>query len=75
MRPFLILAAALMFGVAGGYGWSDLTRPAPHVHVPKVPKAKPIVIPETTADKQWQERADDEPDTSSGAEAAAAPAD
>lgn len=58
MRAILILAAALMFGVAGGYAWSDLARPAPHVHVPKVPKARPIVIPETSADQQWQERAD-----------------
>lgn len=65
MRAILILAAALMFGVAGGYGWFDLTRSAPHVHVPKVPRERAIVIPQSSADRQWQERADDGAGTAS----------
>jgi len=59
MRAVLIVLAAVMFGLAGGYAWSAIGRPPVHVHVPKVPKTKPLVIPETAADEEWQIRAED----------------
>ena len=60
MRALLVLAAALMFGLAGGYAWSVLSTPRRHVHVPKAvnPPAPPVL--ETTEDKQWTERAANE---------------
>jgi hypothetical protein len=59
MRAVLVLVAAVMFGLAGGYAWSAMARHPAHVHVPKVPKAARIVIPETPADSQWTARADE----------------
>jgi len=59
MRAVLILMAAVMFGLAGGYAWSAMSRPAPHAHVRKVPKTKPLVIPESAADQDWQARAEE----------------
>jgi len=69
MRALLVLAAALMFGLAGGYAWAELAAPKRHVHVPKAvnPPAPPVV--ESTADEQWSARADDKAN-----EAAAEPA-
>lgn len=55
----MVLVAALMFGVLGGYGWSVMARRPQHAHIPKVPKAEKLVIPDSTADKQWEERADE----------------
>ena len=59
MRAVLIFVAAVMFGLAGGYAWSVMSRPAAHVDVPKVPKTKPLAIPESAADEDWQTRAED----------------
>jgi hypothetical protein len=72
MRAVLILVAALMFGLAGGYPWSELSAPRPHIHVPKAinPPAPPVV--ESAADEQWSARAVDE---NSVAPAKADPAD
>jgi hypothetical protein len=58
MRAVLVLVAALMLGLAGGYAWSSLTPAQAHVRVPKVPKARPIVIPESVEDEQWSTRAE-----------------
>ena len=69
MRVVLIFAAAVMFGLAGGYAWSAFSAPKPHVHVPKARTALPPPVPESAADKHWTERAEDKP-----APAAAAPA-
>jgi len=59
MRAVLILVAAVMFGLAGGYAWFVMSRPAAHAHVRKVPREKPLAIPETAADQDWQTRAED----------------
>lgn len=69
MRSLMILLAALMFGLAGGYGWSVMARRPQHVRVPKVPKPEKLVVPESAADRQWAERADE-----NGIEASSAPA-
>ena len=61
MRAVAVLGTALMIGLTGGYAWSALTRPKPHVHVPRVPKAQPPVVLESDADEQWAKRAE-EPD-------------
>lgn len=55
----MLLAAAVMFGVLGGYGWSVMARRPQPAHVPKVPKPEKLVIPDSAADKQWEERADE----------------
>lgn len=57
MRSLMLLFAAVMFGLLGGYGWSVMARRPQHVHVPKVPKPEKLVVPESAADKQWAERA------------------
>lgn len=63
MRALLILAAALMFGLAGGYAWAELSAPRRHVHVPKAinPPAPPVI--ESTADVEWSNRAENEPES------------
>ena len=68
MRAILVLVAAVMFGLAGGFAWSAMARHPAHAHVPKAPKAARIVVPETPVDRQWAARADD----SDGAAAAVA---
>lgn len=59
MRAVLILFAAVMFGLAGGYGWSAMTPARAHVRVPKPVDATPPPIPESAADREWAERAMD----------------
>ena len=59
MRSLMVLLAALMFGLLGGYGWSVMARRPQPAHVPKVPKPEKLVIPDSAADKQWEERADE----------------
>ena len=59
MRVVLVLVAAVMFGLAGGYAWSAMARHPAHVHVPKAPKPARFVIAETPTDQQWAARADD----------------
>lgn len=71
MRVLLILAAAVMFGLAGGYAWSAFSAPKPHVHVPKARIALPPPVPQSAADKQWTERAEDKPEPAAAAPAAA----
>jgi len=61
MRAVLILVAAVMFGLAGGYAWSVMSAPQAHVHVPKVPKSNPLVIPESATDHDWETRSEDKP--------------
>ena len=62
MRAIVVLVASMMLGLAGGYTWSAMTRPKAHVRVPKVPKTKSIVIPETALDEQWSRRAEEPED-------------
>lgn len=59
MRAVLVLVAAVMFGLAGGYAWSALATRPRHVHVPKPVEATPPPLAETAADREWHERADD----------------
>jgi len=61
MRAVLLVVAAVMFGLAGGYAWSAIGVPSPHVHVPPIPKTKPLEIPETPADQEWATRGDGKP--------------
>lgn len=59
MRVAQILIAAVTLGLAAGYAWSALLPHKAHVHVPRPATVEPIVIPETAADKQWADRAQD----------------
>ena len=60
MRAVQIVLAAVMVGLAGGYGWSALSRHAPAVHIPKA-VAPPVVEVAPTADhRQWAARGIDE---------------
>ncbi len=68
MRTKLLIAAAAMFGLAGGYAWSALTAPVPTA--PKPPKAAVIALPASpeerpaALDEEWTSRSVDEPSTS-----------
>ena len=46
MRAVLIILAAVLFGLAGGYAWSAVD-------------ATPPPLPESAQDQQWTARADD----------------
>lgn len=61
----MLVAAAALFGLAGGYGWSVLN--APHAKLPPHPKAAFMPIPPSpeeqpaASDVQWTAEADDQP--------------
>lgn len=64
MRSLLILAAAAMLGLAGGYGWSAFSSPHALPRVPKSMGKGPHTIyepaaPDGAADREWASRADD----------------
>lgn len=57
MRAVQIVLAAVMMGLAGGYGWSAMSRHPPAVHIPKAVTPKTVEIAQTPDDQQWAERA------------------
>jgi len=60
MRAVQIVLAALMVGLAGGYGWSAMSRHAPALHVPKAVTPPAVEIAPTPDDRQWVARGLDE---------------
>lgn len=62
-RKFLLVAAAAVFGVAGGYAWSALNAPPPKA--PRHAKAGFMPLPSspeeqpTVSDAEWTASADD----------------
>lgn len=59
MRALLIILAAILFGLAGGYAWSAIQSSPQHVSVPKAVDATPPPLPASAEDQQWTARADD----------------
>ncbi len=59
VRALQILVAAIILGLAAGYAWSAAAPRTTHVRIPKPPQTKPIVIPESQADKAWIDRSTD----------------
>ena len=59
MRSVLVLISAILFGLITGYAWSAMSSPKPHARVPRAVEAKVPATRETPADRQWEERADD----------------
>lgn len=59
MRALLIIIAAILFGLAGGYAWSAMNRAPEHVHIPKAVDASPPPLPASADDQSWSARADD----------------
>ena len=57
MRAALIIVAAILFGLAGGYGSSAWSRPAPKPKHYKATMLIPADAPETADDKAWAARA------------------
>jgi hypothetical protein len=60
MRALMFLVAAVMFGLAGGYGWSAMTRPAAKPKHYKATMLIPADTPESASDKEWAARAKDD---------------
>ena len=60
MRAALIIVAAILFGLAGGYGWSAWSRPAPKPRHYKATMLIPADAPESASDKEWAARATDD---------------
>jgi hypothetical protein len=60
MRAILILIAAVMFGLAGGYAWSAMLASPAHGRVPKPHRTAMIDPPEIAADKEWAARGEDQ---------------
>ncbi|WP_196233044.1 excalibur calcium-binding domain-containing protein [Sphingomonas segetis] len=60
MRAVLIVAAAVMLGLAGGYAWSALLHEGAKPPVPKaaaVAAVSPLDIPASASDEEWAARA------------------
>jgi hypothetical protein len=60
MRAVQIVVAAVTVGLAGGYGWSALSRHAPPVHIPKAVTPPTVEVAPTPDDRQWAARSLDE---------------
>ena len=58
MRAMLALLGAVMVGLTGGYGWSVMSRPAQHLHIPKGVVPTEPDLPQTPTDKAWAERSE-----------------
>ena len=58
MRALIVLVAAMMLGLGGGYAWSALSASHLKAHVPKVPRSKALEIPQSVEDKEWTQRAE-----------------
>lgn len=56
----VILAGAVTFGLAAGYGWSALNRAPPAVHIPNPVTPKEFEVPQSASDREWAARAVDE---------------
>lgn len=57
MRAVQIMVAAVLFGLLGGYAWSQMQRRPAHVHIPRASNPGPVELPETASDKEWAARA------------------
>jgi hypothetical protein len=63
MRAAYLLVAAVPLGLAGGYAWSNWSawsHPAPQMAVPPTVEPKEIDAPESTADREWDARSDEQ---------------
>jgi hypothetical protein len=60
MRALFILVAAVMFGLAGGYGWSAMSRPAAKPKHYKATTLIPADAPPSADDKEWASRGHEE---------------
>lgn len=60
MRVPQILILALSLGLVAGYAWSAMMPRRAHVRIPRAETAVPIAIPETAADKEWEDRAQED---------------
>jgi hypothetical protein len=63
MRAVLIVAAAVMLGLAGGFGWSALLHKDAKPSVPRaaaVTDVSPLDMPASASDEEWAARAADE---------------
>ena len=60
MRAVYVLLAAVLLGLAGGWGWSAMNRPRPAVHIPKAVTPKDVELPQSASDSEWAARAVDE---------------
>lgn len=60
MRAMQILLVAVMVGLAGGYGWSAMSRRTPAVHIPKAVTPPAVEVAPTADDRQWAARGLDE---------------
>lgn len=56
---FILMSAALMLGLAGGYAWATMSAPKPHVHVPKAVNPKQLDGPNSAEDQEWVNRSED----------------
>jgi hypothetical protein len=63
MRAVLILPAAVLLGLAGGYGWSALHPVRPSAQIPKAVTPTEVELPQTASDTEWAARAVDENST------------
>ena len=57
MRAVQLLVAALILGLAGGYAWSAMVKPAPHLRIPKAVTPKLFDAPQSSSDREWAARA------------------
>lgn len=57
MRAAYVLLAAILLGLAGGYGWSALHPARPAVHIPKGVTPPQVELPQSDSDRQWAARA------------------
>ena len=63
MRAVQILVAAVILGIAGGYGWSAMAPRKSQMRVPKVAYAIPPDAPESMSDNEWAARGEEKPPT------------
>jgi hypothetical protein len=56
MRAVQILVAAVILGLAGGYGWSAMSVHRAHVQLPRAVTALPPDAPQSASDKEWAAR-------------------
>lgn len=56
MRAVQILVAAVILGIAGGYGWSAMAPRETQMRIPKAAYAIPPDAPESISDKEWAAR-------------------
>jgi hypothetical protein len=60
MRAVYILLAAVLLGLAGGWGWAALNRPHAAPRIPRAVTPKEVDLPQSASDSEWAARADDQ---------------